>query len=76
MSKQQALFIAYLRMRCDFSYGRISQAFKQRYIAKQPFNLERLDDYTSGSNFGRHLCLDSSNTLNYNIDKITLEDLL
>lgn len=76
MKIQQALFIHFLRNRLEFSYGRITQAYKQRYVAKQPFNIEKLDDYATGSNFGRHLCMDASKTLEYNIDLNLLEDLL
>lgn len=68
MTKNQAIFIAFCRMRLEFSWSRITQAFKQRYIAHQPFNIDRLDDYASGANFGRGLCSDASRVLKINVD--------
>lgn len=76
MTKSQALFIHFLKNRLEFSYGRITQAFKQRYIYKQPFNIDVMGLYNGGSHFGRQLIHDASDVLNYDIDKQTLEDLL
>jgi hypothetical protein len=76
MTRSQALFIHFLRNRLEFSYGRITQAFKQRYIYKLRFDIDTLDLFNGGSHFGRQLIHDASNELNYNIDKQTLKDLL
>jgi hypothetical protein len=76
MTKSQALFIHFLRNRLEFSYGRITQAFEQRYIYKLRFDIDTLGLFNGGSHFERQLCHDASSVLGYNIDEQTLEDLL
>jgi len=66
LTKSQALFIAYLRIRCNGSWRWVAAKFSERYFENKPFKLTS----TVGGNQleGLVLCNLASNILNIKID--------
>jgi len=66
MTKFQALFVVYLRIRCEGSWRWVAAKYRQRYFENKPFTL----NMTIGGNQieGINLCRLASNILNTTID--------
>ena len=66
MTKFQALFVAYLRLRCEGSWRWVAAKYDERYSQKIPFILKS----TIGGNQidGMQLCQSASNILNIQVD--------
>lgn len=66
MTKFQALFVKYLRVRCDGSWRWVAGKYEERYIHKIPFKFEP----TFGGNqiLGMDLCDTAMELLNETID--------
>ena len=61
MTKFQALFVKYLRIKCDGSWRWVAAKYEERYTLKIPFKL----GMTSGGNqiVGMNLCNEAMNIL-------------
>lgn len=66
MTRYQALFVAYLRMKCEYSWRAVAGRYERRYEDKLPFTYEM----SIGGNqiTGIELCKESSKILNIIVD--------
>ena len=66
LTKFQALFIAYLRLKCEGSWRWVAAKYRERYLDKIPFN----SNGTFGGNQidGMFLCGKASEILNIVVD--------
>ena len=64
MTKQEALFIKYLRIRLECTWRIITAMWHNRYMENIPFNLDK-QEHTSQL-IGRTLCRDAQIVLNEN----------